>query len=152
MSPHQDLAARLVSVIDSWDAKPSGFAVARVYSVEQYVGKLPSETPGMICVLASGVESERQRSTDIDDITIGVVYLANLANIDLATCDTHDTHVDNLRTLLRKQQIVTLASGQGCHRRSTGLPTPYDSERLRQNEFFAAVIATTYHIGIEVVA
>lgn len=152
MSPHQDLAAQLVSVIDSWDAKPSGFAVSRVYSVEQYVGKLPAESPGMICVLASGVESERQRSTDSDDITIGIVYLANLDDINLATCDVHDTHVDNLRTLLRQQQIVTLASGKGCHRRSTSLPTPYDSERLRQQEIFAAVIATTYHIGIEVAA
>lgn len=140
-SPHQTLAAAIVTHVEGWGSLPSGMPVERVYSAQRAIGQLPSGTPGAIFVLVASVDSQRaDRSSDDDRYVVGVVYMRRLADIELATLDTEDVLVESLRTHLRSLDNVTLGNGRTGRRVRTGIPTPFDADYINEHEIFLSVI------------
>lgn len=144
-SPHQTLAEAVKTRCAAWGSLPAGMTVERVYSVQKAIGQLPANVPGAICVLVSEVDSQRaDRSSDEDRYTVGVVYMAKLADVEIATIDAQDVLLESLRTWLRGLDNVDLGNSRTGRRVRTALPVPFDGDYVNEHELFIAVITCEF--------
>lgn len=151
LSAHQQIAEIVRDHIAAWSGLPAGVTVQRVRSVLHMLQNLAADVTGTICVTCVQVDSEKaDRSSDRDEVGIGVVVIAGLDSNDTSEADTWDLMTDQLRDYLRRLRLVTLDNGYKAERMRTVLPTPHDADMLYSSELFVSVIRSDYSLPIQV--
>lgn len=147
-SPHRTIANAVKSVATSWAATNWDTATCAVgYHLERLNQILGDDSPIVIGVIPTSVDDQVDRATrqhDEDLITISVVVMARMKNLDDDTITEHDTNTSALRTQLRKLQEITVGSAT-AERESTKLFTVFDHDKL-SDEVWASLILCEYSL------
>lgn len=145
------LAAAVVTAIAAWGDLPAGVTVSRVRNITHLIADLPSDTPAVIAVIVANTDDQSSRGDVAEDVTLGIVLIANCNSAAVADSDTWDETTEKLRDHLRTSttfKSITVASGLVAQRRAVNTTVPCDADVMDESEVFVSVTEATWFISV----
>lgn len=152
-SPHKIIADALGSVATAWVADNwSGVSVEVGYQIEKFMELLKDGGITVVGVLPTSVDDQSDRIArrhDEDLITVSVMVIGSLANVEPDTIEIHDEKTSDLREHLRGVFEIPVGN-RLAERESTKLFTAYDHDSL-SDEVWASLILCEYSLDSGVI-
>ena len=145
------LAAAVVTAIAAWNELPSGVTVSRVRNITHLIADLPESTPAVIAVIVANTDDQSSRGDVAEDVTLGIVLIANCTSAAVADSDTWDETTEKLRDHLRTSTTfknITVASGLVAQRKAVNTTVPCDAAVMDESEVFVSVTEATWFISV----
>jgi SepF-like predicted cell division protein (DUF552 family) len=149
------LAAAVVTALAAWGDLPSGVTVSRVRNVTHLIADLPPATPAVIAVIVANIDDQSSRGDVAEDVTLGIVIIANCESAQAVDSDSWDETTEKLRDYLRTSTTfknMTVASGLVAQRRTVNTTVPCDADVMDESEVFVSVTEATWFISVGNVA
>jgi hypothetical protein len=146
-SRSRTLADAIVALILAWGSLPAGVGVARCRSVTHLLNDLPASDPAVIAVISSEITDQTTRGDVAEDITIGIVVIANCPSLAVADSDAWDDFTELLRDHLRTSTTfrnITVGS-QSFARKAVSTSVVCDAQMMDQSELFVSVTEAVYY-------
>jgi hypothetical protein len=145
------LATAIVTALNAWGDLPAGTTAQRVRSVTHLIENLPESAPAVIAVIFADHEDLSNRADVADDITLGIVTIANCNSHEVSASDPWDDLTEKLADYLRSNAAfkdITVGTNVTAQRKKVNITVPCDADILDQNEVFVSVIQAAWFTSV----